>query len=78
MNKPRSLLLCTSLSLTLAGGLARADSAITIPADQPDPPGYVCLLKRVGNGKSVKEVKVCTPKEKRHEPSGSKGAGRAS
>ncbi len=66
----KALLFCTSLSLTLATGLARADSAITIDADKPDPPGYVCLVKRVGNGKASKDVKVCTPKEKRHEPSG--------
>lgn len=68
MRKP--LLFCTSLSLTLATGLARADSTVTIDADQPDPPGYACLVKRVGNGKAGKDVKVCTPKEKRHEPSG--------
>jgi hypothetical protein len=66
----KALLFCTSLSLTLATGLARADSAITIDADKPDPPGYVCLVKRVGNGKASKDVKVCTLKEKRHEPSG--------
>lgn len=74
----KALLACTSLSLSLATGLARADSTLTIEADQADPPGYVCLVKRVGNGKASKDVKVCTPKEKRHEPSGKGDRKRAS
>jgi hypothetical protein len=67
MAKP--LLYCTSLSLCLVSSAAFADSTITIAKDAPDPAGYVCIVKTVGNGKASKAVKLCTPKEKRHEPS---------
>jgi hypothetical protein len=69
MNKP--LLFCTSLSFAvLTAGSARAEGVLQISVNTPDPPGYVCIKKTVGNGKGSKEVKVCTPVEKRHEPTG--------
>lgn len=65
MKKSRRLLFCTTASLSLASAQAWASGeTVTIPADEADPPGYVCILKRVGNGKGTKEVKVCSPKPK--------------